>query len=272
MKAFLLHVAGILFGLGGVGLVIMGVLDSSFLFMPLGNDLLVIALTARHHARMPYYAAMATLGSVAGVFLLDALSRKGGEKGLEGRVSPERLAYIKRKIEKRAGWGIAIASHTVAAVSIHTLRYCCGSAPVPAETTAWDHRRIAHGAVLGRRYARDHFRTPHYQDGRITRGSVRDRADRGHFDRGQRFLDLFVDPPKQAQRRDAGAPPQWGAGSTLIQSSGSAAPAYGRSGGQSLQVPWQQGEFGARSFLDASDIRSMLRQAFAWRHCRENRI
>ncbi|HWR50661.1 MAG TPA: hypothetical protein VN428_06115 [Bryobacteraceae bacterium] len=110
MKAFLLHVAGILFGLGGVGLVIMGVLDSSFLFMPLGNDLLVVALTARHHARMPYYAAMATLGSVAGVFLLDALSRKGGEKGLEGRVSPERLAYIKRKIEKRAGWGIAIAS------------------------------------------------------------------------------------------------------------------------------------------------------------------
>lgn len=88
----------------------MGVLDSSFLFMPLGNDLLVIALSARHQARMPYYAVMATLGSVAGVFVVDVLGRKGGEKGLNGRVSPERLAYIKRKIEKRAGWGVALAA------------------------------------------------------------------------------------------------------------------------------------------------------------------
>lgn len=88
----------------------MGVLDSSFLFMPLGNDLLVIALTARHEARMPYYAVMATLGSVGGVLLIDVLSRKGGEKGLTGRVPPERLAYIKGKMEKRAGWAIAIAS------------------------------------------------------------------------------------------------------------------------------------------------------------------
>lgn len=110
MKAFLLHIAGILFGLGGIGLLIMGILDSSFLFMPLGNDLLVIALTARHQERMPYYALMATLGSVAGVFLIDALSRKGGEKGLNGRVPPERLDYIKGKIEKRAGWAIAVAS------------------------------------------------------------------------------------------------------------------------------------------------------------------
>lgn len=59
---------------------------------------------------MPYYAVMASLGSVAGVFIVDLLSRKGGEKGLNGRVSPQRLAYIKRKMEKRAGWAIAAAS------------------------------------------------------------------------------------------------------------------------------------------------------------------
>lgn len=110
MKAFLLHIAGILYGLGGLGLLIMGVLDSSFLFMPLGNDLLVIALTARHESRMPYYAVMATLGSVAGVLLVDVLSRKGGEKGLNGRVSPERLEYVKRKMERRAGWALALAA------------------------------------------------------------------------------------------------------------------------------------------------------------------
>ncbi len=110
MKSFLLHVAGILFGLGGFGLLIMGILDSSFLFMPLGNDLLVIALTARHAARMPYYAAMATLGSVLGVLLVDVLSRKGGEKGLNGRIPARRLEYVKQKVTKRAGWALALAS------------------------------------------------------------------------------------------------------------------------------------------------------------------
>jgi hypothetical protein len=46
--------------LGGFGLLALGVLDSSFLVMPLGNDLLVIALTARNHGAMLYYAAIAT--------------------------------------------------------------------------------------------------------------------------------------------------------------------------------------------------------------------
>jgi len=35
---------------GGLGLVVLGILDSSFLFAPLGNDLLVVAMTARKHS------------------------------------------------------------------------------------------------------------------------------------------------------------------------------------------------------------------------------
>jgi hypothetical protein len=40
--------------LGGPGLVLLGILDSSFLFAPWGNDLLVVAMTARqpHVANM----------------------------------------------------------------------------------------------------------------------------------------------------------------------------------------------------------------------------
>ena len=43
---------------GGVGLLVLGILDSSFLFAPLGNDLLVVAMSAREHSvtRMLYYA------------------------------------------------------------------------------------------------------------------------------------------------------------------------------------------------------------------------
>lgn len=100
----------VLMHLGGFGLVIMGVLDSSFLVMPLGNDLLVIVLTARHHMRLFYYAAMATAGSVAGCFILDLVSRRGGEKGLERTLGHKRTEYVKKRVSKSAGWALALAS------------------------------------------------------------------------------------------------------------------------------------------------------------------
>jgi membrane protein YqaA with SNARE-associated domain len=110
MKAFLYHVFGILAHLGGLGLVALGILDSSFLFMPLGNDILMIALTARRHGHMPYYALMATAGSVLGCVLVDLVSRKGGEKGLERRLSRRRLEYVKRKVSNNAAWALGFAS------------------------------------------------------------------------------------------------------------------------------------------------------------------
>ena len=71
----------ILLHFGGLGQFALGVLDSSFLVMPLGNDLLMVALAARHHSfwLMTYYAAMATAGSVVGCLLMDIVSRTGGE-------------------------------------------------------------------------------------------------------------------------------------------------------------------------------------------------
>ncbi|MDQ2899556.1 MAG: hypothetical protein M3Y07_07120 [Acidobacteriota bacterium] len=110
MKAFLTHLAMFFASLGGFGLLLLGILDSSFLFMPLGNDLLVVALTARSHNRMAYYAFMATVGSVLGCFITDWVSRKGGEKGLEGRVNPRTLKFVEKKIKKKAGPALAIAA------------------------------------------------------------------------------------------------------------------------------------------------------------------
>lgn len=110
MKAFLYHIALTLFHLGGFGLLILGVLDSSFLFMPLGNDLLIVAMTARNHSHMPYYAAMATVGSVLGCLLIDIVFRKGGEEMLEKHVPRRRLDYVRNNVKKRAGWAISFAS------------------------------------------------------------------------------------------------------------------------------------------------------------------
>lgn len=103
MHQILTELANFFLSLGGFGLVLLGTLDSSFLFTPLGNDLLVVLMTTQHPQRMPYYAAMAALGSTLGTWITESLSRKGGEAGLEGRVSKRRLEYVQRQVSKRAG-------------------------------------------------------------------------------------------------------------------------------------------------------------------------
>jgi membrane protein YqaA with SNARE-associated domain len=98
------------FSLGGFGLLLLGVLDSSFLFMPLGNDLLVVALTAAHRERMLYYVLMATAGSVAGVDFTRWVSAKGGRQGIEGEHKSKRIAYVERKMNENGGIAIATAA------------------------------------------------------------------------------------------------------------------------------------------------------------------
>lgn len=110
------HLAHVLFPIfwkfGGIGLLVLGILDSSFLFAPLGNDLLVVAMSARYHsvARALYYAAMSTIGSVLGCLLVDLVFRRAGEKGLEKHLSKGRLAYMKKRIDKSAAWALILAS------------------------------------------------------------------------------------------------------------------------------------------------------------------
>jgi membrane protein YqaA with SNARE-associated domain len=73
---------------GGLGLFLIAFLDSSVLTFPVINDLLLIDLSIRNPARMPYYAAMATLGSVAGCLVLYYLARKGGEAMFQKQAGP----------------------------------------------------------------------------------------------------------------------------------------------------------------------------------------
>lgn len=77
--------------LGGPGLFLIAALDSSFLSFPQVNDLLVLYLSTRSPARMPYYAGMTTLGSLTGCFALYALARRGGEVFLRRRFSAGRV-------------------------------------------------------------------------------------------------------------------------------------------------------------------------------------
>jgi membrane protein YqaA with SNARE-associated domain len=112
MKELTQALLGLIQQSGGGGLLILGILDSSFLFAPLGNDLLVVALTAHSHSvpKMLYYAGMSTVGSILGCLLVDVVFRKAGEEGLQKHLPKSRLAFVRRKVMKSAEWAIALAS------------------------------------------------------------------------------------------------------------------------------------------------------------------
>jgi membrane protein YqaA with SNARE-associated domain len=77
--------------LGGPGLFVIAFLDSSFVSLPQINDVLVVLMVTEHKARMPYYAAMATLGSVVGCYTIYALAEKGGEAFVRRRLKQDHV-------------------------------------------------------------------------------------------------------------------------------------------------------------------------------------
>lgn len=98
--------------MGPFGLLLLGALDSSFLFLPFGNDLLLIALTTESHSalRPVIYVLAASAGSMVGVVIVDLLMRQAGEAGLERFLKPRRMKGLKTKVGKRAGWAAFLGS------------------------------------------------------------------------------------------------------------------------------------------------------------------
>jgi membrane protein YqaA with SNARE-associated domain len=98
--------------LGILGLFLMSALDSSFLVLPFGNDLLLIALVSSNRESLVWiaYVIASAIGSVVGVFVIDLLMRKAGEKGLERFISQKRIEKLKAKLENKAGITVFIAT------------------------------------------------------------------------------------------------------------------------------------------------------------------
>lgn len=98
--------------LGIFGLFLLSALDSSFLVLPFGNDLLLIALVSRDRSSLIWiaYVLVSAIGSIVGVFAIDVIMRKAGEKGLEHFVSPRKIDKFKKKIENKAGISVFVAT------------------------------------------------------------------------------------------------------------------------------------------------------------------
>jgi membrane protein YqaA with SNARE-associated domain len=90
----------------------MGALDSSFLFLPFGNDLLLVAMVSadRNSLQWIFYVIMSALGSVVGVFIVDLIMRKAGEEGLQKFLKPDKIKRLKKKMEKGGGWVVLVAT------------------------------------------------------------------------------------------------------------------------------------------------------------------
>ena len=98
--------------LGIFGLFLLSALDSSFLVLPFGNDVLLIALVSSDRSSLKWigYVVVSAIGSIVGVFVIDLIMRKAGEKGLEHFVSAKKIEKFKAKMENKAGITVFIAT------------------------------------------------------------------------------------------------------------------------------------------------------------------
>lgn len=98
-----------IYGLGYFGPLVMGLLDSSFLVLPFGNDLVVVGLVAHHPHGVAWFILMAACGSTIGVLLLALVARKLGEEGIKKVAGDKRFENLRHRVDKRAGLAVAAA-------------------------------------------------------------------------------------------------------------------------------------------------------------------
>ncbi|HEX4283448.1 MAG TPA: VTT domain-containing protein [Terracidiphilus sp.] len=99
----------LIFHLGYFGPLVMGALDSSFLILPFGNDLVVVGLVAQHRQGAAWYVVMAAIGSTIGASLLAVVARKLGEEGISRFAGKRRFESVKKRMGNHAGIAIAIS-------------------------------------------------------------------------------------------------------------------------------------------------------------------
>jgi membrane protein YqaA with SNARE-associated domain len=148
-----------LIGLGGIGLIPLALLDNSPIPIPGAEDIATILLAARLPNLWPYYAVMATLGSLLGGWVTYHLARKGGKGALEAKFSAKKINKV-TKIFERWGFGaIAIPALLPPPMPMVPFLFAAGAMQYPfkkflAALAAGRAPRYVILAYLGARYGR----------------------------------------------------------------------------------------------------------------------
>jgi membrane protein DedA with SNARE-associated domain len=97
--------------LGGPGIMLIALCDSSFLSFPEGNDLLIVILSIGSTWKgMAYYVAMTVLGSLLGCSILYIAGRNGGNPLLRKKFSQKSIENAESKFKKYGVLSIIVPS------------------------------------------------------------------------------------------------------------------------------------------------------------------
>jgi membrane protein YqaA with SNARE-associated domain len=107
--------------LGGPGLFLFGIIDSSPLPTFNGLDILLAILAARRRGPWYYYAAFATAGSVVGAVLTHRMAHKAGLEYLKRKFGNRRISRAQQYFERWGTAGLAV----------------CTAVPLPLPTSAF---------------------------------------------------------------------------------------------------------------------------------------
>lgn len=99
-----------LISLGPFGPLLMGILDSSFLVLPFGNDLLLVYMVAEKHHGAPWYVLAAATGSTLGVWTVALVARKLGKDGICKLAGEKQFRRLQRTMSRRASVAIAVGA------------------------------------------------------------------------------------------------------------------------------------------------------------------
>jgi LPXTG-motif cell wall-anchored protein len=110
MERLVSWVQGFALALGGPGLFLIALLDSSFLSFPEVVDLLIVVYVTHHKERLIYYATLATLGSVAGCLLLYYVGLRGGERFVRKRFHERHVDRALELFQKHGLFAVIIPS------------------------------------------------------------------------------------------------------------------------------------------------------------------
>jgi membrane protein YqaA with SNARE-associated domain len=129
--------------LGGPGLALIALLDSSFLSFPQVNDVLMVVLSARQPDRMLWYATTTTLGSVLGCLLLHLVAGRGGAGVLQRGFSEATLTRVRHMTQRYGMAGVIVPAMLPPPTPFKLCVVMAGLAGMPAS-------RLALSVALGR--------------------------------------------------------------------------------------------------------------------------
>lgn len=113
--------------LGGLGLILVGLVDNSAIPVPGSMDVFTILLSAAHKDLWWYYALMATAGSLLGGYLTYRLGMKGGKELLEKRISARRARKVYGIFARYGFWSVAVGAMSPPPVPIVPFLLAAGS-------------------------------------------------------------------------------------------------------------------------------------------------